>query len=1096
MGTAIRSRSLSKAGARRRLAPLLLFGMAMAFFLNASGFCASSPSAKPASGSQESLAPIRRLLQEEKFAEAEKESRALLARAESAHGKDSVEAAKAMDLVVEALIGLGKMGEPEARTLADRAVEIVEKRRGAESLEVADALAVSGKLRFFAGDYPGARTVCERAAAIQEKTPPRDELDRVPALDCLGITYSRTGPLDHARQVLERAIGIQEKALGPQDLALAKPVNHLGIVTAMMGEYDKAFPLLQRSIEILEKNFGPDYAGIGPPLSNLGMMYKLTGDYAAAVPVLERALKIRTQALGPDHFEVGITNEVLGNLQVALADYARAETYLRRALEVFERSVPSHGEVGAVLGSLGGLMAQQDRMTEALPLLQRSAQVLEKAYGPGNPETIGSMIALASVYQKLGQLEPAGDLYRKALALQGKDLGPEHPDRAVAYQGFGSYLLATGDFQQAREVLGKALAIHEKVFGGDGFQVSETLESLAVAQWALGDVKTAFATSLRSEASIRRHLLRTSPVLSERQALRYESRLGGGISTAASILASRPEMGASPELVARLWDEVVRSRAVVLDEIARRHQAVLQLEDPATTRLSADLAKARSRLSHLSLLGPDKKQPDRYHLDLERSEAEVEALERDLAGKSRVYREETAARLAGWEDARKSLPAGAALVAYLRFDRAQVPGKVGNPSGRGPVTTTPNYAVLTLKAGEPGPRFALLGPASEIDDRIAAWRKEILNPGSTRADKAFRAASAELTRRIWEPVAPRLQGARLVFLVPDSTLNLVSFATLSLPGNRFLIEEEAKLHYLSSERDLVQSPKAPRRTTTALVLGGPDFDSTGSEDMADAAPRAPASLPATRASATYRSSVPSCEAFRTLRFQPLPGSVAEADEVSALLSRSTSSSPAPGEIVKLTGRSASEQSLKDMSAGRAILHVATHGFFLSRDCLVPGATEGRGASPGSSFLDNPLLFSGLAMAGANLRLGGSTMPEKEDGILTAAEVASLDLRGVEWAVLSACETGLGTIQVGEGVLGLRRAFQIAGARTLIMSLWSVSDVPAREWIRNLYASRTSGATSADAVRDATLKMLQARRKAGVSTHPSSWGAFIASGDWE
>jgi CHAT domain-containing protein len=213
---------------------------------------------------------------------------------------------------------------------------------------------------------------------------------------------------------------------------------------------------------------------------------------------------------------------------------------------------------------------------------------------------------------------------------------------------------------------------------------------------------------------------------------------------------------------------------------------------------------------------------------------------------------------------------------------------------------------------------------------------------------------------------------------------------------------------------------------TALVVGGPDFDSPGAFDLVAAT--APETLlapnPVLSTSNTYRSSVPSCEAFRSMRFAPLPGAVAEADEVASLLSTKTPATTSD-RIMKLTGKLASEQSLKELSAGRAILHIATHGFFLSRDCLDSGAPGGRGGAAGASpFLDNPLLLSGLAMAGANLRLGDP-----------AAEVASLDLRGVEWAVLSACETGLGPIQVGEGVLGLRRAFQIAGARTLIMSLW-------------------------------------------------------------
>jgi CHAT domain-containing protein len=142
-----------------------------------------------------------------------------------------------------------------------------------------------------------------------------------------------------------------------------------------------------------------------------------------------------------------------------------------------------------------------------------------------------------------------------------------------------------------------------------------------------------------------------------------------------------------------------------------------------------------------------------------------------------------------------------------------------------------------------------------------------------------------------------------------------------------------------------------------------------------------------------------------------------------------------------------------------------------------------------------LLLSGLALAGANQRQSAGL--REEDGILTAEEVAALDLDGVEWAVLSACDTGLGQITAGEGVLGLRRAFQIAGAGTVVMSLWPVDDGASRVWIRALYEGRfRRHLPTADAVRAASLTVLHERRKQGISTSPFFWAAFVASGDWK
>jgi CHAT domain-containing protein len=169
------------------------------------------------------------------------------------------------------------------------------------------------------------------------------------------------------------------------------------------------------------------------------------------------------------------------------------------------------------------------------------------------------------------------------------------------------------------------------------------------------------------------------------------------------------------------------------------------------------------------------------------------------------------------------------------------------------------------------------------------------------------------------------------------------------------------------------------------------------------------------------------------------------------------------------------------------VHLATHGFFAEERC---------DSSPIGSGGSSPLLLSGLAFAGANRRSEIRAGEMEEDGILTAEEIASLDLSGVEWVVLSACETGVGRLHAGEGVLGLRRAFETAGVGTLIMSLWQVEDEATREWMGNLYRDRLAGRSTAEAVRRAGLEMIRSRRESGVSTHPFTWGAFVAAGNWQ
>jgi len=186
-----------------------------------------------------------------------------------------------------------------------------------------------------------------------------------------------------------------------------------------------------------------------------------------------------------------------------------------------------------------------------------------------------------------------------------------------------------------------------------------------------------------------------------------------------------------------------------------------------------------------------------------------------------------------------------------------------------------------------------------------------------------------------------------------------------------------------------------------------------------------------------------------------------------------------------------------------VLHLATHGFFLGGSCpsiLDSARGVGKvvmgGSEPAAEVTaENPLVLSGLALAGSNNR--DAAGPNEEDGVLTAEEIAALDLSGAEWVVLSACDTGLGEIKAGEGVFGLRRAFQVAGVRTVIMSLWSVDDESARRWMRTLYEARLVKKLGTDeAVREASLAVLNDRRAKKLSTSPFYWGAFVAAGDWK
>jgi CHAT domain-containing protein len=593
----------------------------------------------------------------------------------------------------------------------------------------------------------------------------------------------------------------------------------------------------------------------------------------------------------------------------------------------------------------------------------------------------------------------------------------------------------------------------------------------------------ALDAALRAEEIGRAHLRLTARTLSEREALRYASVRTKGLDVALSLAGRDPGgMGAAGR---RAWDALVRSRALVLDEMAARQRTAAGTSDPEVAELEGRLQRARERLAKLVVRGPGGAAPGEHRRAIDRARQEKEDAERALAEKSAAFRQAEAEARLGLEEVAGALAPGSGFVAYVRFDRTPAPVPPGVPS----------YMAFVMRAGEKEPAVVPLGAAAEIESSISRWKERTAREAvaedrpSREIEAAYRQAGDLLRQRVWDPVAVHLGSAARVFVVPDGGLNLVDLAALPTGESGYLAETGPLIHYLSAERDLVSSGVERAGGTGILALGGPDFD---------------AGAPVVRRSGgggagapywqPFRGALPSCGDFASLRFETLRSAPREAEEVAGIWRRRAG---ARG-VDALEGAAASESAFKRLAPGKQVLHLATHGFFLGGRCASAAASSRAGslALAGEEDLEiaageSPLLLSGLALAGANRRAAAG--PGEEDGILTAEEIAALDLRGVEWAVLSACDTGVGEVTAGEGVLGLRRAFAVAGARTVIMSLWSVDDRTARRWMQVLYEGRwVKGLTTAEAVRAADLELLRARREKHASTHPYYWAGFIAA----
>jgi CHAT domain-containing protein len=1066
---------------------------------------------------------------------------------EASYGPDSIELARATDFLVEALIKNGNGGEPGALRLAEWTVKTKEARLGIDHGELAISLDNLGAVHDFQGKFQSALPFHERALAIRRKS-----LDInahvADSLDAVANTFIQLGKLPSALERLNESLRIREREAESSPLALARTLSLIGQAHRESGSYPDAVGFVDRALALWGA-VAPEHPEKALVLTSRGDLYYLQGDVPNAYRTWTDARALATRTLPPDHPIVARVERALALGEDALGNLAEARRLREHGLSIEQRRLepcqlgPSLNDLAASLmsdgdyvgarrlfdrertlleGCLGPIHArvaqaiynqfavahEMGALDEAAALGYRAIDIWTKALGPTHPFVAFASSQVAGFEASRQHYAQARVLFERALRIRKEKLGARHPDvaltltdlatmqrdsgqptsafrsireaidilaqapsrdpdllpRALAVRG--SLEQRQGRIDAARITLTEALARRERIFGPEHASAAQTRSALGEIEFELGSNDDALAAALSAE-QIGRDLLRsTIRSLPERRAMDFASARPRGLNLALSIAAAHAADSSS----AQVLDSVIRSRGVVLEELAARARPAAA--DLQIASLVSKLSAARARFANLTMRSVEGESVQAGLL--EEARRQKEDAEEALAEQSASARSALAQTQAGLDDVRRALPSASALVSFVRYERTTFP-MIGSLT----VTRhTPSYMALVARADDPAVAIVPLGAAGSIDRAIADWRQALNSPPSTGgapadAERAYRLVAARLRTGIWDPLSDQLRNVSQIFVVPDGAISTVSFAALPAVGGGYLIEHAPRIHYLTTERDLLMSDRA-QTATSLLAIGNPDFGIHSSSSAS---------------TSSARSAL--CGAVGGLRFDDLPGARAEAREIASLWG---------SDATVLTGREATKAAVIRIVEGRRVVHLATHGFFLDSPCdrsrsstrSVGGLV--RTAAPANDSDENPLLLSGLAFAGANRPTDASG--GIGNAILTAEEIVGLSLQDAEWVVLSACDTGLGAIRAGEGVFGLRRAFQIAGARTVIMSLWSVDDQATRQWMRALYEARiTQHLTTAEAVSAAGLRVLQTRRAQRESTHPFYWAAFVAAGDW-
>ncbi len=1004
----------------------------------------------------------------------------------------------------------------EAHRHYERALAIYEKLIP-EDPPTAAVLHDFGLSLFYHGQHERAQPLLERSLAIREKKLGAEHRETISSMNTLATLLGKRGQYEQASRLFERAFAISEEARPEDDLTASLLSNFAGVLTRQ-GKYERAEQLSARSVAIREKVLGPNHVETATSLSNYGVLVnEAFGDLNLSRQLLERAHKIFEESLGADHYRTLTVYQNLAGVLKSQGDEVEARRIYEHVLSAHEKTFgPSHQMIALHLSNLAVLLMQQGHDAEALPLLERALGILEKTMGPGHPTTAAILNNLGGVLNRLGATDRGREYVERALVISERSLGPWHPKVAGSLSKLAGFLLEDrSNPQKARELIERVNAIHEKTLGPSHLLTSHSLNGLASISQADGQFVEALRLFERS-LSIRKtnlspghpkvvsSLYQVSTVLTDLERLedawaRIEEAVQSSELRLRRLLWSETEserLESGSQRRFALWMQLSLARALNRDDTNRlAYKTLLRSKGVVSRSLLQSRESFRRRLPPTSqpildqlegvqktlskvLFNPPRQGGEAHRTRLDELRKRRSRLERELQS---VLGPTIPGSTESVSELRAALPEGSAFVDFYNHSLYRPASGSALERDR---WTPMHLSAWVVRADTPDLIWLDLGPSEAIQKAVSSLRQRRRAEGSVPA--VSKEANASLRAFLWKPISKHVQGIDTIFISPDTYLGTLPFEVIQREDESYLIEHHGFVYLqdmASLPRIVGQASKAGSSGSASsaglLCVGGVDYENRGVLAKGDRADNA--------------------ELHRGFdeSWRPLPGTDHEAASI-ARLHRAAFENE---EQTSLRGPAATEERLKSELARHRIVHIATHGFFEPEGLpsMWERAKESRGPLPSLDPSERrligqlPGLLSGLVFAGANR----PPQDDRDDGFLTAEEISWLDLSGADLIVLSACETGLGSPRSGEGMLGLRRTFRQAGAKTVISSLWSVKDSVTNELMQNFYRRLWSGGEGKlEALRHAQLDLLKKNRKnhqeAGL---PATWGAFVLDGDW-
>ena len=968
------------------------------------------------------------------------------------------------------------------------------------------------------------------------------------------FTQFNAAEFSNETPIAQRAVRYSEAKFGAQDYRVAAFLVILATEYYQgQAAFKKAEPLMARAMRLQEKAFGTEDASLSETLFSFGNLYvserknrEAESAYRRAVGIQQRVMNIQ---VAEDPY-MHSSRSGLANLYRNQGRYADAEKLFRDGLAAEETArgpePPRAYAMASLLTGLADLYKDEGKVDDAIPLLQRAIGYWDKAWGVGWEATKHRLVALgesdlAGAYLQQHRYSDSEEAYERAIKIGGwrteEALTEMRWNLAQAYRldhkfdkaeqllqremqfdrennlnwhvdntskVIAALYIDQDRYADAEKMIEQSLQIEQATMDPESPYLATTLYKLGEISFALARPQQADAYFQRSFAILSHQLQYYFSYMSEEDRLRVLATVSYRFPVYFSFVERFHSD--SPQLTSQMYDLLLWQKGLVVRSIESLRQKVAVSGDSEALALLDDLTARRTRLSNL--INSEAVTSESALKNLAALKSQADEVEQKLVARSQAFAEDQKGQVASWQTIRQALQATGAdaaveFVQFPFFDQKKW-------------ADTPHYAALIITPQSGAPAFVALGDASKLEGEPIRQYQQWIAPPDASGNVPKTSSPGAFFDAFWKPLEPALGEAKRVYVAPDGVLNQISFAVIASADGR-LLADRYELRMVNSTADLLRS--APQSsTTTAVLIGNPKFNLPEDELQRSLAelnrplPKtevAKTDLPKADPSKTDPSktdqvivasangpnsswsshrlrglvrSAPDADCTESGAVPALPGTQAEVKDIYSMLLRNGWSADPP-----YTDSHALEEVVKRVHHPR-VLHIATHGFFLDDENTQAGPKNLTGAAT-----EDPMLSSGLLFAGATRSVCGlAPAANADDGILTAYEASMLDLEGTELVVLSACNTGLGTNRSGEGVFGLRRAFQEAGADSVLMSMWQVPDEETKRLMALFYENWLAGKNKHEALRMAQ-RQLRDELKAEGHDSPFYWGAFVLVG---